>query len=254
MLSVTVRTIRFLKTPKLAKTWAAEFIEDRITTPRHKKHLDYYAQRQLPLIEGVAQATDLHPSDVKKYMSTLPGFLISENKDPGMNIKWSATSELAATAYILIRIFKPETVVETGVGAGVSSWTILHALEENRAGRLISIDLPTPNTDLLPEVGYLVPPELRHRWDLRIGPSQQLLPKILVELGATDIFHHDSRHSYFNQLREYRCAWPFIKSGGMLVSDDVSNDALYDATKLWGVEPSIIKQNKDSPIGLVRKP
>ena len=253
MLSVTVRTIRFLKTPKLTKTWAAEFIEDRITTPRHKKHLDYYAQRQLPLIEGVAQATDLHPSDVKKYMSTLPGFLISENKDPGMNIKWSATSELAATAYTLIRIFKPETVVETGVGAGVSSWTILHALEENQAGRLISIDLPTPNTQLLPKVGYLVPPELRHRWQLRIGSSQQLLPQVLVELGAIDMFQHDSRHSYSNQFREYQSAWPFIKSGGMLISDDVSNDAFHDATRLWRREPSIIGQQKDSPIGLVRK-
>jgi len=253
MFSAAFRTVRFFNSPKMAKTWAVEFIEDRITTPRHKKHLDYYAQRQLPVIEGVAQAADIHPSDVKKYMATLPGFLISENKDPGMNIKWSATSELAATTYTLIRIFKPETVVETGVGAGVSSWTILHALEENRAGRLISIDLPTPNTQLLPEVGYLVPPELRHRWDLRIGPSQRLLPKVLVELGAIDIFHHDSRHSYSNQFREYQSAWPFIKSGGMLVSDDVSNDALHDATRLWQREPSIIGQKKDSPIGLVRK-
>ena len=253
MLSAAFRTVRFFKNPKLAKTWTSEFIEDRIRTPRHKKHLSFYAHRQLSVVEGIAQATGLHVSDVNNYMETLPQFLFSENKDPGMNIKWSATSELAATTYILIRIFKPDTVVETGVGAGVSSWTILHALEENRAGRLISIDLPTPNTQLLPEVGYLVPPELRHRWDLRTGSSQRLLPKVLVELGAIDIFQHDSRHSYTNQLREYQCAWPFIKSGGMLISDDLSNDALHDATRLWQREPSIIRQNKSSPIGLVRK-
>jgi len=253
MLSAAFRTFRFFNSPKIAKIWAGEFIEDRVTTPLHKKHLDYYADRQLPVIQGIAQATGLDPSHVKKYMQTLPRFLISENRDPGMNINWSATSELAATAYTLIRIFKPEIVVETGVGAGVSSWTILHALEENRAGRLISIDLPTPNTQLLPEVGYLVPPELRHRWDLRIGPSQRLLPKVLAELGSIDIFHHDSRHSYSNQFREYQSAWPFIKSGGILVSDDVSNDALHDATRLWRREPSIIEQKKDSPIGLVRK-
>jgi predicted O-methyltransferase YrrM len=253
MLSAAFRTVRFFNNPKLAKIWAAEFIEDRLTTPRHKKHLRYYAHRQLPVVEGVAQATGLHASNVKKHMETLPGFLVSENKNPGMRIKWSATSELAATAYILIRMFKPDIVVETGVGAGVSSWTILHALEENRAGRLISIDLPTPNTQLLPEVGYLVPTELRHRWDLRTGSSQRLLPKVLNELGPIDIFHHDSRHSYSNQLREYQSAWPFIKIGGMLVSDDVSNDALHDATRLWQREPSIIGQNKNSPIGLVRK-
>ena len=70
---------------------------------------------------------------------------------------------------------------------------------------------------------------------------------------SIDIFHHDSRHSYSNQFREYQSAWPFIKSGGMLVSDDVSNDALHDATRLWQREPSIIGQKKDSPIGLVRK-
>ncbi|MEC9293858.1 MAG: class I SAM-dependent methyltransferase [Chloroflexota bacterium] len=237
----------------MAKTWAVEFIEDRITTPLHKKHLNYYAHRQVPVLEGVAQATGLHPSNVKKHMETLPGFLLSETKNLKMNTKWSATSELATTAYTLIKIFKPDVVVETGVGAGVSSWTILHALEENGTGKLISIDLPTPNTQLLPEVGYLVPTELRHRWDLRMGSSQELLPKVLNELGTIDIFHHDSRHSYSNQLREYESAWPFIKSGGILVSDDVSNDALHDATRLWQREPSIIGQNKESPIGLVRK-
>jgi hypothetical protein len=67
------------------------------------------------------------------------------------------------------------------------------------------------------------------------------------------MFQHDSRHSYSNQLREYQTAWPFIKSGGMLVSDDVSNDALYDASHSWGREPTIIRQGKDSPIGLIRK-
>jgi len=253
MLSAALRTVRFFNNPKLAKIWAEEFIEDRITTPRHKKHLHYYSDRQLPLVDGVARATGLHPSNIKKHMKTLPGFLLSKTKHPGMNIKWSATSELATTVYVLIRIFKPDIVVETGVGAGVSSWTILHALEENGTGNLTSIDLPTPNTQLLPEVGYLVPAELRHRWDLRTGPSQELLPKVLNEFGTIDLFHHDSRHSYSNQLREYQSAWPFIKSGGMLVSDDVSNDALHDAVQLWKQEPSIIEQSKESPIGLVRK-
>ena len=122
-------------------------------------------------------------------------------------------------------------------------------LEENGIGRLVSIDLPTPNTELLPEVGYLVPQDLRHRWDLRTGPSQRLLPQSLRELGEIDMFQHDSRHSYSNQLREYQTAWPFIKAKGILVSDDVSNDALHDASRTWDREPSIIGQSKESPIG-----
>lgn len=253
MLSAFLRTARFFKTPGMATTWAAEFIDDRITTPRHRNHLDYYSDRQLPVAEGVAQALGIELSSVNEQLENLPDFLAAENKDPGMTIKWSATSELAATTYALIKLLKPETVVETGVGAGVSSWTILQAMDENGSGRLVSIDLPTPNTELLPEVGYLVPNELRHRWDLRTGPSQKLLPQTLNELGKIDIFQHDSRHSYSNQLREYQTAWPFINDGGLLVSDDVSNDALHDASRTWNKEPSIIGQSKESPIGVVRK-
>lgn len=253
MMAAILRTARFFKTPRLALAWAAEFVDDRVTTPRHRRHLAFYAERRLSVGEGVAEVLGLEAEVVNAELETLPDFLVDENKDPGMTIKWSATSELAATTYALIRLLRPETVVETGVGAGVSSWTILKAMEENRKGRLISIDLPTPNTELIPEVGYLVPSELRHRWDLRIGPSQRVLPETLKELGKIDIFQHDSRHSYSNQLREYQTAWPFIRSAGMLVSDDVSNDALHDASRSWSGEPTIIGQSKDSPIGLIRK-
>ena len=253
MLSALIRTARFFKTPRLASTWSAEFIDDRITTPRHKKHLDYYARRLLPVLEGIVEATGFDRSVINELLNDLPDFLVAEDNDPGMTIKWSATMELATTTYVLIMLLKPELVVETGVGAGVSSWTILRAMDQNGVGKLISIDLPTPNTELLPEVGYLVPRELRHRWDLRTGPSRKLLPRVLNELGQIDIFLHDSRHSYSNQLREYRTAWPFIRDGGMLVSDDVSNDALHDASRNWDREPSIIGQGKESPIGLVRK-
>ena len=253
MLSAFLRTAKFFKTPGQAATWLAEFIDDRITTPRHRKHLDYYAGRQLPVLEGITEATGLDETTIGEKLGNLPGFLVAEDRDPGMTIKWSATTELAATTYALVRLLKPEIVIETGVGAGVSSWTILHAMEENGVGRLVSIDLPTPNTELLPEVGYLVPRGLHPRWDLRTGPSQRLLPQALEEFIEIDMFQHDSRHSYSNQLREYRAAWPYIRHGGMLVSDDVSNDALYDATRAWGREPSIIGQSKESPIGLVRK-
>ncbi|MDP6666526.1 MAG: class I SAM-dependent methyltransferase [Dehalococcoidia bacterium] len=206
MLSALVRTAKFFKTPRQAATWSAEFIEDRITTPRHRNHLDYYSGRQLPVREGITEATGLDETIIGEHLDNLPGFLVAENRDPGMTINWSATTELAATTYALVRLIKPEIVIETGVGAGVSSWTVLHALEENGVGTLVSIDLPTPNTELLPEVGYLVPRELHHRWDLRTGASQRLLPQALEEFVEIDIFQHDSRHSYSNQLREYRDA------------------------------------------------
>lgn len=253
MLSALIRTARFFRTPRIATTWATEFIEDRITTPRHKSQLGYYSSRQRTVVEGISEATNIDIARINEQLENLPDFLVADEKDPGMTIRWSATSELAATTYVLIRLLQPDVVVETGVGAGVSSWTILHAMDQNSKGRLVSIDLPTPNTELLPSVGYLVPTELRDRWELREGPSQRLLPEVLEELREIDIFQHDSRHSYSNQLREYRTAWPFIKTNGLLVSDDVSNDALYDASREWDLEPTIVGQGKTSPIGLIRK-
>ena len=253
MLAAFIRTARLFNSPKLAARWASEFIDDRITTPRHRKHIDYYVERKFPLAEAISQTTGVAITMVEDQLNNLPNFLVNENQNHGMKIKWSATSELAAITYSLVRLLKPEVVIETGVGAGVSSWTILSAMEKNRTGNLISIDLPTPNTRLLPDVGYLVPKELRHRWDFQRGPSQNLLPRILSEVTEIDMFQHDSRHSYSNQLREYLTAWPFIRSGGILVSDDVSNDALYEASHIWDREPFIIDQSKESPIGLVAK-
>jgi len=254
MSSSLLRTARFFKTPRLAAAWSAEFIDDRISTPRHRKHLGYYAERQVSVVEGIANLAGVNEQAVAGHLANLPEFLAADDGDPGLKLKWSATTELAATTYVLMRLLQPNTVVETGVGAGVSSWTILYAMEEGSRGRLISIDLPTPNTELLPEVGYLVPGPLRHRWELCVGPSQRLLQQTLDDLGEICIFQHDSRHSYSNQLREYQTAWPHIRSGGLLVSDDVNNDALYEASRSWDQEPVIIGQSKESPIGLVRKP
>lgn len=51
---------------------------------------------------------------------------------------------IAPFLYVLCRISRPGVVVETGVGPGVSSTFILRALQRNRSGSLISIDLPVP--------------------------------------------------------------------------------------------------------------
>ena len=253
MFSALIRILRFFRSPPLAKVWATEFIDDRISTPLHRKYVNYYTSKKLPIREGIVKATGLKDTDVEPYFKNLPTFLSDKNKDPGMSIKWSSTSELATTTYMLVRLLKPKIVVETGIGAGVSSWTILHAMQQNGKGKLVSIDLPTPNTQLLPGVGYLVPRELRHRWDIHIGPSRELLFPLLSKLGEIDIFQHDSRHSYRNQLQEYLTAWPFIRDKGILISDDVNNDALHDASKKWNQNLTIIEQNKESPIGIVRK-
>lgn len=138
--------------------------------------------------------------------------------------------------FLLVRRHQPKTLVETGVAQGISSTFILKALAENGEGKLISIDLPNydpkgfryadakgtvDHTYVKKElgVGWIVPKELRPRWDLRLGSSADLLPAL--DAQKFDFFFHDSEHSYENMAFEYRWAREHLLPGGLLVSDDI---------------------------------
>ncbi len=143
--------------------------------------------------------------------------------------------------YLLIRTARPEVVIETGVFDGACSTAfILLAMRDNGMGRLISIDLPARDTIVgathrmadttLPpgcQPGWSVPDELIDLLDLRLGDSRELLPQALAEAGAVDVFLHDSLHTYEHMKFEYETAWPHIKSGGLLLSDDTGWSAAF---------------------------
>ena len=127
------------------------------------------------------------------------------------------------TQYAAVRAFAPEIVVETGVASGVSSSYLLLALKKNGRGKLYSIELG--DARYLPPKkppGWIVPDWLKSRWELQIGDSRVLLPAILAQLGTTDVFIHDSLHTYDHMLWEFRTAYPFLKPGGLLISDDAA--------------------------------
>lgn len=151
--------------------------------------------------------------------------------------------------YCLVRLLKPEIVVETGVASGRSSAVILQAMEDNNSGKLYSIDLgqfyggDNPKTfttsegnselcGFIPEdkeVGWLVPKNLRHRWQLIIGDSKVELPKLAAGLKKIDIFYHDSEHSYENMTFEAETVWPLVPTGGFVIFDDIKwNKAFID--------------------------
>ncbi len=126
--------------------------------------------------------------------------------------------------YSLARLIDAEVIIETGVASGFSSAAFLGALATNGNGRLYSIELPNR-----PKVGWAVPERFHSMWDLRLGPSVELLGPLLEEIGSVDIFMHDSDHSYENMMFEFTVAWPRIRSGGLLVSDDIHwNNAFFD--------------------------
>jgi predicted O-methyltransferase YrrM len=157
--------------------------------------------------------------------------------------------------YRLLRDVRPQVAVETGVCNGVSTAFLLLALEDNGTGELHSIDLPEVAGEeyeegtfwdgkggaVIPpgkEPGWMVPPELRERWELVLGRSQDELPPLLDRVGQIDFFMHDSEHSYECMSFEFRTAWPALREGGVLVADDVNvNPAWAEFTGEVGREP-----------------
>ena len=135
--------------------------------------------------------------------------------------------------YALTRIRRPAHVVETGVSSGISSLHFLLALRRNRYGTLHSIDRPTPQRAsrfgprdspvALPpgrSSGWAVPPELTGGWDLRIGPSEVLLPALVEQIDSVGLFLHDSRHTPAHLAFELAAVEPKLVPGAIVLADN----------------------------------
>ena len=130
--------------------------------------------------------------------------------------------------YYLVRKYRPDLFIETGVAHGYSSMVILSAMEKNYKGSLISIELSHYFNICGQEkkVGWIVPENLRKRWEIKYGKSSEILPAIKE---TSDIFYHDSDHSESNMLFEFRWAAERLRKNGIIISDDI------DRNKSWEI-------------------
>jgi predicted O-methyltransferase YrrM len=168
-------------------------------------------------------------------------------------VDFHATADMSLTwlQYLLTRATRPEVVVETGVWIGGSSFTLLSALTANKGGKLVSIDFPPFKKKNRVGIGRLVPESLYDRWELHLGPSKALLPKV-AEKGGVDIFIHDSDHTYANMTAEFEKAWDLVKPGGFIVSDDSSmNDSVLDFVEKKKCRYKFLKREKGGTIAIL---
>jgi hypothetical protein len=166
----------------------------------------------------------------------------------------TADDTLTRVQYGIVRLARPDRVLETGVWWGVSSAVMLTALHENGCGHLYSVDMPPMDPERRVEIGAAVPAELRSRWTLRLGPSATVLPAMCAELGSIDVFVHDSSHTYRCMRIEFETTWPSLRTGGLLIADDIhSNDAFLEFVESVGRQPWILPRRKSGYIGLVKK-
>jgi len=194
--------------------------------------------------------------ELEEYSSAFLKLLDSKNypsKEKPYPIDYSISSDSRKFLYILCRIMKPKNVIETGVAYGLSSFYILSALKKNDIGKLYSIDSVFRPWQSMEMIGTAVPDNLRDRWELVLGKSNERLEEVFNDTDNVGIFIHDSLHSYKNMIFEFNCAIDRIHNNGIIISDDIlDNDAFHDFTNKNNLKNSIIKI-EDSAIGYIEK-
>ena len=132
--------------------------------------------------------------------------------------------------YFLVRLIKPEIVVETGVAAGFSSYSILGALEKNKKGQLLSSDFPyfrIKNPEKY--IGIVVPDSLKQRWELFIDGDENNIPLIVSKISKVDLLHYDSDKSYSGRNFVLNLLEDKITADTWLIFDDIQdNSHFYD--------------------------
>lgn len=124
--------------------------------------------------------------------------------------------------WTIIRLRRPQLVVETGVWYGLGSLVILRALERNAQehgveGRLLSFE-PDPT------MGWLVPARLTRRWTIVRSATEEAL-ETMLEGHEVDLFIHDTPSTPERESFELRQAYAHAAPGAVLASGNGTNTA-----------------------------
>jgi predicted O-methyltransferase YrrM len=213
----------------------------------------------LDLLEG-ALVKHIRPffqdADLTKIETEVSSNKKSLTAEAPFTLEHNADLELARFCYAMCRALAPSVILETGVAYGVTSAYLLQAIEANQKGKLWSVDLPPLGRNADDYVGFLVPKILRSNWKLRRGTTRRLLPKLLPLVGQIDLFVQDSLHTYRTITEEMQTVWPFLRSGGVVIADDIGeNRAFSDFANRVNHSGCVVIQevHKDSVFGILIK-
>jgi len=263
-MSLYLNLLKFsLKNPKRG----LQIIESVYQSKDDKQHLHIYDNKRLDLkqslkklfpsieipFEEFIQNTISLKNHLEKFQKKMEMEEFPSVEKP-YPIDYSLEEKSGIFLYSLCRIVKPKIIVETGVAYGRSSSYILQALNDNKIGKLYSIDFTFRPWESKSMIGSVIPKNLKNRWEFIFGPSSEKLHSILEKLGEIDIFFHDSLHTYKNMMFEFQTAWPFIKDEGFLLSDDIlGNAAFFDFYSKFNKQSTVLIQDKKSAMGILKK-
>ena len=188
------------------------------------RHLSHFISVALNVDHrGVKEYLDevIKDSDLKEYIADR---VATSNRrfetDPevryGRRIGW----------YAIVRILKPEVVIESGIDKGLGSCVLAAALlrnqEEGFPGKLYAIDVD-------PSAGWLIAQPYRQMVEMIIDDSHVALSGFDMTI---DVFIHDSFHDYSHERDEYSLISNKLAYGSVVVSDNAhAGTALMDSPK-----------------------
>ena len=243
----------FLKMGISKPSWAWAVLKSafysKFSKAKYTRRVQEYGRYIVQFEQVLSNTSNVSLEEIKSIIQESRQLIIDRGKRTDLiPIKYDASPELAILSYCIVRLRKPNIVVETGVARGITSFFLLSALERNGKGRLYSIDLPMMGKG---EVGILVPDNLKARWELIFGVGFREMKRLRKRINEIEIFIHDSDHSYYGQKAEYGVALKWLAKDGILISDDVGNDAFLEASEESGRYPMILPQEKSENIGIL---
>lgn len=156
--------------------------------------------------------------------------LKQEENDPynSRKINKTGTGASADFLFTIARKINGCNFLETGVDRGWSSLA-LNLVAREKQGKVISIDTPKHKSKKgFSRTGIVVHPELRDNWELILKPDSVALRDLVKRNNNKfDFIHYDSDKSYWGRINSYFILFGLLKSGGVLVSDDVADNTAF---------------------------
>jgi methyltransferase family protein len=227
-------TYRPAATPTLLTPAARKGIRQRMLLMRQA------SVQRLARLAGVSEAR-VHEFRRALLSSGLPDQLIQR----GAGLAFAQELPQGPLVHLLVRALEPDRVVETGVRPGYSTAWILSALEANGRGALSSLG-PGPVQGRASgvqnvSVGQFVPPNLRTRWTLVLGNTEENLRALLETGGPVDLFLYDNGPATTRARFELRTAWGALSPRGVLLAHHIeANSAWSEFCAAQGLTPQLL--------------
>jgi predicted O-methyltransferase YrrM len=126
--------------------------------------------------------------------------------------------------YALVRIYKPNVVVESGTEKGLGSLILNRALEKNGFGQLYTLDIDIYS-------GSLFDAQDNEKINLVIGDSIESIGRI----SEIDFFIQDSNHSINYEILELKALEKQLSKNSIVISDNAhDSNVLFEWSKKTG--------------------